>query len=93
MGCQFLAIEAECAFRATFPPDLAIESLHQGPAVRPAAPYSIHSPAGAGTTGIVADRLGRNALLIELNPATYAPAGWQQNRLRDDAGMFAEVNQ
>lgn len=24
--------------------------------------------AGAGTTGLVADRLGRNAILIELNP-------------------------
>jgi DNA modification methylase len=44
--------------------------------------------AGAGTTGMVADRLQRNALLIELNPAY---AAMMDRRIRDDAGMFAEV--
>lgn len=43
---------------------------------------------GAGTTGLVADRLGRNAILIELNPA-YAEMA--RERLTKDAGMFAEV--
>lgn len=44
---------------------------------------------GAGTTGIVADRLGRNAILIELNPAYVAMA---RDRIGRDAGMFAEVS-
>jgi DNA modification methylase len=43
---------------------------------------------GAGTTGLVADRLKRNAILIELNPV-YAELA--RNRIADDAGMFAEV--
>jgi hypothetical protein len=43
---------------------------------------------GAGTTGLVADRLGRNAILIELNEE-YARIARQ--RVEDDAGMFAEV--
>ncbi len=43
---------------------------------------------GAGTTGLVADRLGRNAILIELN-AQYAEMAEQ--RLQNDAGLFAEV--
>jgi DNA modification methylase len=43
---------------------------------------------GAGTTGLVADRLGRDAILIELN-ADYADMARQ--RIADDAGMFAEV--
>lgn len=43
---------------------------------------------GSGTTGMVADGLGRDAILIELNP-DYAAAA----RVRVDgaAGMFAEV--
>lgn len=43
---------------------------------------------GAGTTGLVADRLGRDAVLIELNP-TYAEMA--ERRIRGDAGMFASV--
>jgi DNA modification methylase len=43
---------------------------------------------GAGTTGLVADRLGRNAILIELNPEYAAMA---ERRIRSDAGMFADV--
>jgi len=43
---------------------------------------------GAGTTGLVADRLGRNAILIELN-ADYADMA--KRRIADDAGMFAQV--
>ncbi len=43
---------------------------------------------GAGTTGLVADRLGRNAILIELNPEYAAMA---ERRIRGDAPLFAEV--
>ncbi len=44
---------------------------------------------GAGTTGLVADRLGRNCIGIELNPAYAAMA---ESRIRSDAGMFADVS-
>jgi DNA modification methylase len=44
---------------------------------------------GAGTTGIVADRLGRSAVLIELNPE-YADLA--QRRAVNDAPLFAEVS-
>ncbi|MGI9507295.1 MAG: DNA methyltransferase, partial [Geminicoccaceae bacterium] len=44
--------------------------------------------AGAGTTGLVADRLGRDAVLIELNP-DYAKMA--KRRIEADAGMFAAV--
>ena len=43
---------------------------------------------GAGTTGLVADRLGRNAVLIELNPA-YADMA--RKRIADDAPLITEV--
>ena len=43
---------------------------------------------GAGTTGLVADRLGRNAILIELNPE-YADMA--ERRISGDGGMFASV--
>ncbi|MBP2232515.1 DNA modification methylase [Azospirillum agricola] len=43
---------------------------------------------GAGTTGLVADRLGRNAMLIELNPEYAAMA---ERRIRRDAGLFAQT--
>jgi DNA modification methylase len=44
---------------------------------------------GAGTTGLVADRLGRNALLIELNPE-YADMATR--RIQGDASLFAQVD-
>jgi DNA modification methylase len=43
---------------------------------------------GAGTTGLVADRLGRNAILIELNSDYAAMA---ERRITDDAPLFAQV--
>jgi DNA modification methylase len=43
---------------------------------------------GAGTTGLVADRLGRDCIGIELNPEYAAIA---ERRIQGDAGMFAEV--
>ena len=44
--------------------------------------------AGAGTTGLVADRLGRDATLIDINTSYIDMA---VNRIRDDAPLFAEV--
>lgn len=43
---------------------------------------------GAGTTAMVADRLGRDCIGIELNPENVDIA---DRRVRGDAGMFAEV--
>ena len=43
---------------------------------------------GAGTTGLVADRHKRNAILIELNPE-YAEMA--RNRITNDSPLFAEV--
>ena len=44
---------------------------------------------GAGTTGLVADRFGRHATLIELNPAY---CGMGIDRITADGPLFAEVN-
>ena len=43
---------------------------------------------GAGTTGLVADRHNRDAILIELNPQ-YADMA--ERRIMGDAPLFAEV--
>lgn len=43
---------------------------------------------GSGTTGLVADRLGRDAVLCELNPAYAAMA---DERIRDEAPLLASV--
>jgi DNA modification methylase len=43
---------------------------------------------GAGTTGLVADRLGRDCIGIELSPS-YATMA--ERRLQNDAGMFAQI--
>lgn len=43
---------------------------------------------GAGTTGLVADRMHRNAVLIELNPEYVEIAS---QRIAGDAPLFAEV--
>lgn len=53
------------------------------------APCRVLDPfGGAGTTGLVADRLGRDAVLIELNEAYAVMA---RNRIVADAPLFAEV--
>lgn len=44
---------------------------------------------GAGTTGLVADRMGRSAILIELNPE-YAEMA--RKRIFNDSPLFAEVS-
>jgi len=71
---------------ATFPPALIDPCIKAGsrPGDTVLDPFG-----GAGTTGLVADRLGRNAVLIELNPEYAALA---QNRIVDDAPLFAEVS-
>jgi DNA modification methylase len=71
---------------ATFPPDLIEPCILAG---CPVGGTVLDPFGGAGTTGLVADRLQRHALLIELN-AGYA--AMTERRLRDDAGMFAEVS-
>jgi DNA modification methylase len=43
---------------------------------------------GAGTTGLVADRLGRDCIGIEINPEYAAIA---ERRIAGDAGMFADI--
>jgi len=70
---------------ATFPPALIEPCIKAG---CPVGGTVLDPFGGAGTTGLVADRLGRNAILIELNPEYAAMA---ERRIRGDAGMFAEV--
>jgi DNA modification methylase len=70
---------------ATFPPALIEPCIKAG---CPVGGTVLDPFGGAGTTGLVADRLGRNAILIELNPA-YADMA--RRRIEGDAGMFAEV--
>ena len=57
--------------------------------VVPARPCTVLDPfGGSGTVGLVADRLGRDAILIELNP-DYADMA--RERIRADAPLLAEV--
>lgn len=52
-------------------------------------PCTVLDPfAGAFTTAMVADRLQRHAIGIELNPAYCTMA---RNRLTRDAGLFADL--
>lgn len=71
---------------ATFPPALVEPCIKAGsrPGDEVLDPFG-----GAGTTGLVADRLGRNSTLLELNPE-YAELA--AKRIRDDAPLFTEVN-
>jgi DNA modification methylase len=70
---------------ATFPPALIEPCVLAG---CPTGGTVLDPFGGAGTTGLVADRLGRDAILIELNPEYAAIA---ERRLNADGGMFAEV--
>jgi DNA modification methylase len=70
---------------ATFPPALIEPCILAG---CPKGGAVLDPFGGAGTTGLVADRLGRDAILVELNPEYAALA---QNRITGDAGLFAEV--
>lgn len=70
---------------ATFPPELPEICIKAGskPGDLIVDPFG-----GAGTTGLVADRLGRNAVLCELNPE-YAEMA--RRRIERDAPLFAAV--
>lgn len=70
---------------ATFPPALIEPCILAG---CPRDGTVLDPFGGAGTTGLVADRLGRNAILCELNPEYAAMAA---ERIRQDAPMFADV--
>lgn len=70
---------------ATYPPKLVETCILAG---CPEGGMVLDPFGGSGTTGMVADRLGRSAILIELNPEYAAMA---ERRIRHDAGMFAEV--
>jgi hypothetical protein len=69
---------------ATFPPDLIEPCILAG---CPEGGTVLDPFGGAGTTGLVADRHHRNAILIELNPE-YAEMA--RKRIEGDAPLFAE---
>jgi DNA modification methylase len=70
---------------ATFPPALIEPCILAG---CPKGGTVLDCFGGAGTTGLVADRLQRKAILIELNPA-YATMA--RNRIHDDAPLLQGV--
>lgn len=70
---------------ATFPPELAERCLKAG---CPPGGTVLDPFGGAGTTGLVADRMGLDCTLIELNPA-YAEIA--RKRIASDAGLLAQV--
>lgn len=70
---------------ATFPPDLVERCIKAG---CPKGGIVFDPFGGAGTTGLVADRLQRNAILIDLNEQ-YAEMA--RKRISGDAPMFAEI--
>ncbi len=70
---------------ATFPPDLIEPCIKAG---SKAGDVVLDPFGGAGTTGLVSDRLGRDAILCELNPR-YAELA--ADRLRADGGMLIDV--
>lgn len=70
---------------ATFPPALIEPCIHAGSR----SGDTVLDPfGGAGTTGLVASRLSRNALLIELNPEYAAMA---ERRIHDDNPLFSDI--
>ena len=70
---------------ATFPPELPERCIKAG---CPEGGTVLDPFFGAGTTGLVADRLKRSCIGIELNPE-YAEIA--RKRIRDDNPMFASV--
>jgi DNA modification methylase len=70
---------------ATFPPDLIEPCILAG---CPRGGVVLDCFGGAGTTGLVADRLQRDAILIELNPEYAAMAN---RRITADSPMFSQV--
>lgn len=72
---------------AAFPPELAERCIKAG---CPTGGHVLDPFGGAGTTGMVADRLQRDATLIELNPEYAALA---ERRLFNDSPLFMEAAQ
>lgn len=70
---------------ATFPPTLVEPCIKAG---CPLGGIVLDPFGGAGTVGLVADRLKRDAILLELNPE-YAAIS--DRRLRKDGGMFIDL--
>lgn len=70
---------------ATFPPALVAPCILAG---CPVGGTVLDPFFGAGTTGLVADRLQRNCIGIELNPEYAALA---QRRIEGDGSLFAQV--
>jgi DNA modification methylase len=70
---------------ATFPPALVEPCILAG---CPAGGLVLDPFGGAGTTGLVADRLQRDAILVELNPEYAAIA---RRRIAGEAPLFTEV--
>jgi len=70
---------------ATMPPEIAERCIKAG---SPRGGRILDPFAGSGTIGLVADRLGRDCTLIDLN-TSYAEMAL--NRIRDDCPMFTEV--
>jgi hypothetical protein len=70
---------------ATYPPALIEPCILAG---CPKGGTVLDPFGGAGTTGLVADRLQRDAILIELNPEYAAIA---ERRIATEGGMFTEV--
>ena len=70
---------------ATFPPELAERCILAG---CPVGGHVLDPFGGAGTTGLVADRLKRDCTMIELNP-DYAEIA--RARIASDQGMFVDV--
>lgn len=70
---------------ATFPPKLAEVCIRSGSRL---GDMVLDPFGGAGTTGLVADRLGRDAILIKLNPA-YADMA--RKRICADAPLLSAV--
>jgi DNA modification methylase len=70
---------------ATFPPALIEPCILAG---CPKGGTVLDPFSGAGTTGLVADRLQRNAILIDLN-GRYA--GMAAERIRGDAPLFVDL--
>jgi DNA modification methylase len=70
---------------ATFPPALIEPCILAG---CPKGGVVLDCFGGAGTTGLVADRYGRSAILIELNPE-YAQMA--ERRIHGDAPLFTDI--
>jgi DNA modification methylase len=73
-------------------PDVTTTTIGWSPSCScdaPAIPCTVLDPfGGAGTTGLVADRLQRDAIIIELNPAYAAMA---RDRIHGETPLFAQV--